>query len=137
MCPCTTAGGSAAAATVPKRRSMFRNLSVSKTNIHGNDARVAYVAYDPDANMDSKFKGNSISTGKYNPVTFFPKGFYEQFRRVANLYFLSVAVISLFDAISPIKPYTIWSPLILVVGPARCYSSTPCHRMPFDSKNER
>jgi hypothetical protein len=47
---------------------MFRNLSVSKTNVHGNDARMAYVAYDPDVNMDSKFKGNSISTGKYNPA---------------------------------------------------------------------
>jgi hypothetical protein len=28
----------------------------------------------------SKFKGNSISTGKYNLVTFFPKGLYEQAR---------------------------------------------------------
>jgi phospholipid-transporting ATPase len=64
-----------------------------------------------------------MSVSPCNPVTFFPKGFYEQFRRVANLYFLSVAIISLFDAISPIKPYTIWSPLILVVWPrpARCY----------------
>ena len=77
--------------------------------------RVVHVTTG-DANIGYHHKGNAISTGKYNPATFFPKGLYEQFRRVANLYFLSVAIISLFDAISPIKPYTIWSPLCLVVG---------------------
>ena len=45
-----------------------------------------------------------------------PKGLYEQFRRVANLYFLSVAVISLFPTVSPIQPYTTWTPLTLVIG---------------------
>ena len=69
-----------------------------------------------DENERFRYKGNAISTGKYNPLTFFPKGLYEQFRRVANMYFLSVAIISLFEAISPIKPYTIWSPLVLVIG---------------------
>ena len=63
-----------------------------------------------------RFAGNSISTGKYNVVTFFPKGLYEQFRRVANMYFLSVAIISLFETVSPIKPYTTWTPLALVIG---------------------
>lgn len=79
------------------------------------ESRLVYVTTG-DANRASKFKGNAIATGKYNLVTFFPKGLYEQFRRVANMYFLSVAIISLFEDISPIKPYTIWTPLVLVVG---------------------
>jgi len=69
-----------------------------------------------DPNASSKFRKNTISTGKYNVITFFPKGLYEQFRRVANLYFLSVAIISLFDTVSPIQPYTTWTPLTIVVG---------------------
>ena len=84
-----------------------------------SESRVVYVTADASArgpNAGFRFKGNAISTGKYSPITFFPKGLYEQFRRIANLYFLSVAIISLFEAISPIKPYTIWSPLVLVVG---------------------
>lgn len=63
-----------------------------------------------------RIRGNAISTGKYNAVTFVPKGLYEQFRRVANLYFLSVAIISVFETVSPIKPYTTWTPLVLVIG---------------------
>ena len=70
----------------------------------------------PNETALPKFKDNSISTGKYNLASFFPKGLYEQFRRVANLYFLSVAIISLFDTVSPIKPYTTWTPLTLVIG---------------------
>ena len=69
-----------------------------------------------DLAKEFKCKDNSICTGKYNVVTFAPKGLYEQFRRVANLYFLSVAVISLFPTVSPIQPYTTWTPLTLVIG---------------------
>ena len=69
-----------------------------------------------DLAKEFKCKDNSICTGKYNVATFVPKGLYEQFRRVANLYFLSVAVISLFPTVSPIQPYTTWTPLTLVIG---------------------
>ena len=79
------------------------------------ESRIVFIT-SGDENERFRYKGNAISTGKYNPLTFFPKGLYEQFRRVANMYFLSVAIISLFEAISPIKPYTIWSPLVLVIG---------------------
>ena len=103
----------------PEKTSIGRTLSSMATfassRASEGENRVVHVTTG-DANIGYHHKGNAISTGKYNPATFFPKGLYEQFRRVANLYFLSVAIISLFDAISPIKPYTIWSPLCLVVG---------------------
>ncbi|XP_039064213.1 phospholipid-transporting ATPase 3-like [Hibiscus syriacus] len=47
-----------------------------------------------DANFVHRYRGNSISTTKYNFFTFLPKGLYEQFRRVANLYFLMVSILS-------------------------------------------
>ena len=95
---------------------MFWSMATfASSRAREGENRVVHVTTG-DANVGYHHKGNAISTGKYNLATFFPKGLYEQFRRVANLYFLSVAIISLFDAISPIKPYTIWSPLCLVVG---------------------
>ena len=103
----------------PEKPSVGRALSSMATfassRAREGENRLVHVTTG-DANVGFHHKGNAISTGKYNLATFFPKGLYEQFRRVANLYFLSVAIISLFDAISPIKPYTIWSPLCLVVG---------------------
>jgi hypothetical protein len=41
-----------------------------------------------------KYPNNYVSTTKYNVVTFLPKSLFEQFRRVANFYFLLAAVFS-------------------------------------------
>lgn len=63
----------------------------------------------------TKYKSNYVSTTKYNLITFLPKALFEQFRRVANLYFLLAAAISL----TPVAPYSAASliaPLVFVVG---------------------
>lgn len=62
-----------------------------------------------------KYCSNFISTTKYNVVTFLPKAIFEQFRRVANLYFLLAAVLSL-TPISPFSPVSMIAPLAFVVG---------------------
>lgn len=57
---------------------------------------------------------NSISTTKYNVFTFLPKSLFEQFRRVANVYFLLSAGL----AYSPLAPYSSTSailPLVIVI----------------------
>ncbi|KAL3838195.1 hypothetical protein ACJIZ3_022786 [Penstemon smallii] len=62
-----------------------------------------------------KYCSNYISTTKYNIITFLPKALFEQFRRVANLYFLLAAALSL-TAFSPFKPLPTIAPLVFVVG---------------------
>ncbi|PKA49367.1 Phospholipid-transporting ATPase 3 [Apostasia shenzhenica] len=69
---------------------------------------------DRAANLAVRFKGNSVSTTKYNVVTFLPKGLFEQFRRVANLYFLMISILST-TPISPVHPITNVVPLSLVL----------------------
>lgn len=61
------------------------------------------------------YLGNFISTTKYNLVSFLPKALFEQFRRIANMYFLLCAVLS-FTAVSPSEPVATVTPLALVVG---------------------
>ncbi|XP_050223606.1 probable phospholipid-transporting ATPase 8 isoform X2 [Mercurialis annua] len=79
-------------------------------------SRVVYCN-DPDnpEAIQLDYRGNYVSTTKYTAVNFLPKSLFEQFRRVANLYFLVVACVSF----SPLAPYTassILAPLIVVVG---------------------
>ncbi|KAK6931154.1 P-type ATPase, N-terminal [Dillenia turbinata] len=64
--------------------------------------------------LTSGVRGNSISTTKYNVLTFLPKGLFEQFRRVANLYFLTISILST-TPISPVSPITNVAPLSLVL----------------------
>lgn len=62
-----------------------------------------------------KYPTNYISTTKYNIATFLPKAIFEQFRRVANLYFLLAAILSL-TPVTPFSAVSMIAPLAFVVG---------------------
>ncbi|KAF9617707.1 hypothetical protein IFM89_038207 [Coptis chinensis] len=62
-----------------------------------------------------KYPTNYISTTKYNIITFLPKAIFEQFRRVANIYFLMAAILSL-TPVSPFSPVSMIAPLAFVIG---------------------
>lgn len=62
-----------------------------------------------------KYCSNYISTTKYNVLTFLPKALFEQFRRVANLYFLLAALLSL-TPVAPFSAMSMIAPLVFVVG---------------------
>ncbi|KAJ4831513.1 putative phospholipid-transporting ATPase 8 [Turnera subulata] len=79
-------------------------------------SRVVYCN-DPDnpEAVQLNYKGNYVSTTKYTAANFIPKSLFEQFRRVANIYFLVVACVSF----SPLAPYTalsVLAPLVVVIG---------------------
>ncbi|CAL4902489.1 unnamed protein product [Urochloa decumbens] len=57
---------------------------------------------------------NSISTTKYNLFTFLPKSLFEQFRRVANVYFLATACLAYTD-LAPFTSSSAVAPLVLVL----------------------
>lgn len=63
-----------------------------------------------------KSPSNYIRTTKYNILTFIPKNLFEQFRRVSNLYFLGIMIITLIPGISPIFPLTSIMPVVIILG---------------------
>ena len=58
---------------------------------------------------------NVVVTSKYNIITFLPINMMEQFSRPANVYFLLIAVLASFPAISPIGPASSIAPLVFVL----------------------
>ncbi|RWW31812.1 hypothetical protein GW17_00003550 [Ensete ventricosum] len=79
-------------------------------------SRVVF-ANDPDcfeaANLN--YGSNYVSTTKYTLATFLPKSLFEQFRRVANMYFLVSGCLS-FSPLAPYTPLSAVAPLVLVIG---------------------
>ncbi|KAK2466656.1 hypothetical protein APHAL10511_000914 [Amanita phalloides] len=59
---------------------------------------------------------NQVITSKYNLITFIPRNLLEQFRRVANLFFLAIAVIQFFRVFSTIAPGVAILPLAFIVA---------------------
>ncbi|KAG9148898.1 hypothetical protein Leryth_024866 [Lithospermum erythrorhizon] len=106
------------------RFSKLYNFSCFRSSLreeHGQIGKRGYsrIVYcnDPDnlEQVQLKYRGNYVSTTKYTAVNFIPKSLFEQFRRVANVYFLVVACVSF----SPLAPYTassILAPLLMVIG---------------------
>ncbi|NWW77413.1 AT8B3 ATPase, partial [Climacteris rufus] len=58
-----------------------------------------------------KYSGNAIRTAKYNLLTFLPLNLYEQFHRMANVYFVFVILLQTFPEISTVPWYTLLFPL--------------------------
>lgn len=62
-----------------------------------------------------RYCDNYVTTTKYTLASFLPKSLFEQFRRIANLYFLLCAFLS-FTPISPNPPINSVLPLVVVVA---------------------
>jgi phospholipid-transporting ATPase len=81
----------------------------------GEGGRCVHVN-DRPANAASGFATNRTSTTKYTWWNFPFKNLYEQFRRVANSYFLLVMTIQLIPGVAPITPLTSILPLLFVLS---------------------
>ncbi|XP_073149211.1 phospholipid-transporting ATPase 1 [Henckelia pumila] len=69
-------------------------LSTSYKEINDEDSRFIYVNDPEKTNEKFKFAGNSIRTAKYSIITFLPRNLFEQFHRVAYIYFLVIAILN-------------------------------------------
>ena len=59
---------------------------------------------------------NQVITSKYTIITFLPRNLFEQFRRVANIFFLGIAILQFFPKFSTISPGLVILPLIAVLA---------------------
>ncbi|XP_022245429.1 probable phospholipid-transporting ATPase IF isoform X1 [Limulus polyphemus] len=82
------------------------------------ESRTVYVGHrhppGKEDELEGKFPDNTVVSSKYTLWNFIPKNLFEQFRRIANFYFLCIAVIQL-SINSPVSPLTSLAPLIFVV----------------------
>ncbi|KAJ4466566.1 hypothetical protein C8R41DRAFT_803316 [Lentinula lateritia] len=59
---------------------------------------------------------NQVISSKYTLITFLPRNLLEQFRRVANIYFLGIAILQFFPMFSTIAPGVVILPLIIIIA---------------------
>ncbi|GBB83626.1 hypothetical protein RclHR1_10320004 [Rhizophagus clarus] len=100
-----------------------RNVStVSATQVLPK--RCVYVNMSlPQADLDqygepkTQYAANKIRTSKYTLLTFLPKNLFEQFRRVANIYFLFVVLLQLAPMVGgQTDPFIAALPLISIIA---------------------
>ena len=80
-----------------------------------NDKKRVIFLNDDLRNTKYPYKSNYIKTTKYTIITFVPVALFYQFLRVANWYFLMIAILQSIPAISPLNPVTAILPLAFVL----------------------
>ncbi|KAJ8514613.1 hypothetical protein ONZ45_g7879 [Pleurotus djamor] len=88
---------------VGKRRNVYFNtpLGAADADSHG-EPKARYVR-------------NKVRTSKYTVITFVPKNLYEQFRRVANLYFLALIIVQIFPIFGAASAQSAMLPLVFML----------------------
>ncbi|XP_055020412.1 phospholipid-transporting ATPase IF [Boleophthalmus pectinirostris] len=84
---------------------------------HQSDTRTVYVANRFPQNghyIPQRFADNRIISSKYTIWNFVPKNLFEQFRRIANFYFLIIFLVQLMID-TPTSPVTSGLPLFFVI----------------------
>ncbi|KAI0958077.1 hypothetical protein AcW1_006256 [Taiwanofungus camphoratus] len=61
------------------------------------------------------YSSNQVITSKYSVLTFLPRNLLEQFRRVANVFFLAIAILQFFPIFPTVSPGLAILPLLIVL----------------------
>ncbi|KAF9532881.1 phospholipid-translocating ATPase [Crepidotus variabilis] len=97
----------------------------SKKKTGPGNARTIYINQNlPEDFHDEKgkvlpehvYSTNQVITSKYTIVTFLPRNLLEQFRRVANIFFLFIDILQFFPKFSTISPGLVILPLLIVLA---------------------
>ncbi|CAE7072861.1 unnamed protein product [Rhizoctonia solani] len=86
-----------------ERRTVFVNQPLPQSETRSNG--------DPIV----RYARNKVRTSKYTIVTFVPKNLYEQFRRIANLYFLALVILQVFPIFGAPAPQIAMIPLVVIL----------------------
>ncbi|KAF9346200.1 hypothetical protein BGX26_002317 [Mortierella sp. AD094] len=88
-----------------KRRRIFLNITPET------------IANDLDAPevVLPRYPTNQVTTSKYDLFSFIPKNLFEQFRRIANLYFLFIAALGVIHIFGGFAPFLSFLPLIFII----------------------
>lgn len=85
------------------RRTVFVNLPLPSDMLKNGEPTTRYVR-------------NKVRTSKYTLITFLPKNLFEQFRRVANIYFLALVILQLFSIFGAPNAQIGMLPLLFILG---------------------
>ncbi|KAF5358414.1 hypothetical protein D9756_001292 [Leucocoprinus leucothites] len=75
-----------------------------------------YYDHRGHVRKEATYASNQVITSKYTIVTFVPRNLLEQFRRIANMFFLGVAILQFFPKFSTIGGGVAILPLLIILA---------------------
>ncbi|KAJ7179920.1 phospholipid-translocating ATPase [Mycena crocata] len=85
--------------------------------VHVNETLPAdYLDHKGKVKPAHLYPSNQVITSKYTIITFLPRNLLEQFRRVANVFFLALAILQFFPKFATVSVGVVILPLIIVLA---------------------
>ncbi|XP_073520641.1 phospholipid-transporting ATPase VA isoform X1 [Phyllobates terribilis] len=101
-----------------RRRKKKRRKSKKENKARTVRSSLLYEATGKTAaeNPNRQYAGNSIKTTKYTALSFLPKNLFEQFHRLANVYFVFIALLNFVPAVNAFKPELALAPVLFILA---------------------
>ncbi|GAA5852544.1 hypothetical protein JCM3766R1_003525 [Sporobolomyces carnicolor] len=84
--------------------------------VNAKERRVVYVNADGAKTNPKAYERNKVRTSKYTLISFLPKNLAEQFRRIANIYFLALVILQVFPIFGAASPQVAMLPLVAILA---------------------
>ncbi|GAA5923616.1 hypothetical protein JCM1841_001303 [Sporobolomyces salmonicolor] len=80
------------------------------------ERRVIWVNVEGAKTDPRGYERNKVRTSKYTLLSFLPKNLTEQFRRIANIYFLALVILQIFSIFGAASPQVAMLPLVAILA---------------------
>lgn len=118
-------------AATKEKKSPFPTASTESRTIYVN-TEIPADALDDYNQPTTTFISNKIRTAKYTWYTFLPKNLFEQFRGIANLYFLFLVILQMFPlfstSASPILVILPLAAILIITGVKDAFEDNKRHK---------
>ncbi|GAA6064566.1 hypothetical protein JCM10212_005628 [Sporobolomyces blumeae] len=84
--------------------------------VKAKERRVVWVNVEGAKTNPEAYERNKVRTSKYTLISFLPKNLAEQFRRVANIYFLALVILQVFPIFGAASPQVAMLPLVAILA---------------------
>ncbi|KAI9247690.1 hypothetical protein BDA99DRAFT_525768 [Phascolomyces articulosus] len=117
--------------TATSKKNPFPTASTESRTIHVN-TEIPANELDDYGQPSKQFIANKIRTAKYTWYTFLPKNLMEQFRGIANLYFLFLVILQMFPifstSASPILVILPLAAILIITGAKDAFEDNKRHK---------
>ncbi|POI22691.1 hypothetical protein CIB84_013561, partial [Bambusicola thoracicus] len=97
-----------------RQRKRRRRKKESKTRL----VRSSLLPPEAEAEKSKRpaLAGNRLKTTKYTALSFLPKNLFEQFHRLANVYFVFIALLNFVPAVNAFQPELALAPVLFILA---------------------
>eukprot|EP01135_Chromosphaera_perkinsii_P001428 Nk52_evm12s168 gene=Nk52_evmTU12s168 len=97
-------------------KSQVEAMSLKELEMDVDRSLFRSVSFGAGTEIDLEYPSNIIKTTKYNFYSFLPMNLYEQFKRIANVYFVLIAILNCLPAVSSFSPGLGFFPVVFVLA---------------------